>query len=206
MVKNKAFTFYSLHIIYLKIFWIKLSKINGPQQCCLKSKILSIYIWNRYTHIHNYKSTEIDDLSELSDCASNDGTLKIVDKSIDFSKNVTITTIIKLLTKYGLDSAFPNLYIAYRALAIIPASSASAERSFSKVVFSFAKLVIHNKKWFNNFQVKLIKTRLRSIMGQRRLENLLLLSCERDVPMDIIMVIDTFAQSSDLLRNALTFK
>jgi len=48
-----------------------------------------------------------------------------------------ITTIIQLLTKYGLDSAFPNLHVAYRALATIPASSASAERSFSMVVIKF---------------------------------------------------------------------
>jgi len=43
-------------------------------------------------------------------------------------------------------------------------------------------------------------------MVQSRLESLLLFSFERDVPIDLSMVIDTFAQSSDLLRNALTFK
>lgn len=142
----------------------------------------------------------------MSDYSSNDETLNIMDKNIDINKDVTITTVIKLLTKYGLDSVFPNLYIAYRALATIPASSASAERSFSKVVLSFVNLVIHNKNWSNNFQVKLIKTRLRSTMGQKRLESLLLLSCEKDVQIDISMVIDIFAQSSDLLRNALNFK
>lgn len=54
--------------------------------------------------------------------------------------------------------------------------------------------------------MKLIKTRLRSTMGQGRLESLLLLSCERDIPIDINIVIDKFSQSSDLLKNALTFK
>ncbi|CAI6377299.1 unnamed protein product [Macrosiphum euphorbiae] len=139
------------------------------------------------TEIHDdtskVQNTEID---ENDDCSSNDGNLNIMDENIDLNKNVTITTIIQLLTKYGLDSAFPNLHVAYRALATIPASSASAERSFSKV--------------------KLIKTRLRSTMGQGRLESLLLLSCERDIPIDINIVIDKFSQSSDLLKNALTFK
>ncbi|XP_022172320.1 uncharacterized protein LOC111035113 [Myzus persicae] len=139
------------------------------------------------TEIHDdtskVQNTEID---ENDDCSSNDGNLNIMDENIDLNKNVTIKTIIQLLTKYGLDSAFPNLHVAYRALATIPASSASAERSFSKV--------------------KLIKTRLRSTMGQGRLESLLLLSCERDIPIDINIVIDIFSQSSDLLKNALTFK
>lgn len=90
----------------------------------------------------NVQNTEVDDMSDYS---SNDETLNIMDKNIDINKDVTITTVIKLLTKYGLDSVFPNLYIAYRALATIPASSASAERSFSKVVLSFVNLVIHNK-------------------------------------------------------------
>ncbi|CAI6354915.1 unnamed protein product [Macrosiphum euphorbiae] len=139
------------------------------------------------TEIHDdtskVQNTEID---ENDDCSSNDGNLNIMDEYIDLNKNVTITTIIQLLTKYGLDSAFPNLHVAYRALATIPVPSASAERSFSKV--------------------KLIKTRLRSTMGQGRLESLLLLSCERDIPIDINIVIDKFSQSSDLLKNALTFK
>jgi len=92
--------------------------------------------------MYRLQKTDIDD---MSDCSSHDGTANIMDKSIDFNKNVTITNVIKLLTKYGLDSAFPNLLIAYIALATIRASTASAKRSFSKAAFSFAKLVILNK-------------------------------------------------------------
>ncbi|XP_022161052.1 zinc finger MYM-type protein 1-like [Myzus persicae] len=51
---------------------------------------------------------------------------------------------------------FPNLFVAYKYLCTIPATSVSSERSFSKL--------------------KLIKTRLRSTMQQNRLESLLLLS------------------------------
>lgn len=82
------------------------------------------------------QNTEND---EMSDSSSNDGTFNVMDKNINMNKNVNITTVIKLLTKYGLESAFPNLHVAYRAMATIPASSASAERSFSKVVFHFYK-------------------------------------------------------------------
>lgn len=46
---------------------------------------------------------------------------------------ISVTTIIELLFSYDLVSAFPNIYKAYKALAIIPPSSATAERSFSKV-------------------------------------------------------------------------
>ncbi|XP_015376350.1 PREDICTED: uncharacterized protein LOC107170688 [Diuraphis noxia] len=45
-------------------------------------------------------------------------------------------------SKYGLDSAFPNLHVAYRALATIPASSASAERSFSKQYEQLMKIIV----------------------------------------------------------------
>lgn len=46
---------------------------------------------------------------------------------------ISVTTIIELLFSYDLVSAFPNIYKAYKALSTIPPSSATAERSFSKV-------------------------------------------------------------------------
>ncbi|KAL4088600.1 hypothetical protein QTP88_023689 [Uroleucon formosanum] len=76
-------------------------------------------------------------------------------------KMLSPTQIFELLNSFKLASAFPNLYIAYKSLCTIPASSVSSERSFSKV--------------------KLVKTRLRSTIGQGRLEGLLLLSCEKDL-------------------------
>lgn len=45
----------------------------------------------------------------------------------------TALEIIHLLSTHDLKSAFPNLYLAYQGLCTMPASSASAERSFSKV-------------------------------------------------------------------------
>ncbi|KAL4126104.1 hypothetical protein QTP88_010333 [Uroleucon formosanum] len=69
-------------------------------------------------------------------------------------KMVSPTQIFELLNSFKLASAFPNLYIAYKSLCTIPTTSVSSERSFSKV--------------------KLVKTRLRSTIGQDRLEGLLL--------------------------------
>jgi len=43
--------------------------------------------------------------------------------------------ILGLLSSHNLITAFPNFYLAYKALCVIPASSASAEHSFSKVIF-----------------------------------------------------------------------
>ncbi|KAF0707284.1 zinc finger MYM-type protein 1-like, partial [Aphis craccivora] len=93
-------------------------------------------------------------------------------------KKVSIERILHILSSYNLISAFPNLYKAYKSLGTIPASSASAERSFSKV--------------------KLIKTRLRSTTGQNRLESLLILSMEKDIEVNYNEAIDTFAMTSDV--------
>ncbi|XP_029342136.1 zinc finger MYM-type protein 1-like [Acyrthosiphon pisum] len=92
-------------------------------------------------------------------------------------KKVSVERILHILSSYNLISAFPNLYKAYKSLGTIPASSASAERSFSKV--------------------KLIKTRLRSTTGQDRLESLLILSMEKDIEINYNEAINTFAMTSD---------
>jgi hypothetical protein len=73
-------------------------------------------------------------------------------------------------------------------LCTVPATSVSSERSFSKV--------------------KLVKTRLRSTIGQGRLESLLLLSCEKDLSNNINIeeAIDTLTNTSSVLKKALIFK
>jgi len=83
-------------------------------------------------------------------------------------------------------SAFPNLFVASKYLCTIPATSVSSERSFSKL--------------------KLIKTRLRSTMRQNHLESLLLLSCERDIDIDLEEAINKYAFTSNVLKKILLFK
>jgi len=56
---------------------------------------------------------------------------------------------------------FPNVYITYRIMLTISVSIASVERSFSKL--------------------KLIKSYLRSIMSQQKLNRLNLLSIEKNI-------------------------
>ena len=69
----------------------------------------------------------------------------------------------------------PNMTILYRIFLTIPVTSAHAERSFS--------------------HLKLIKSYLRSVMGQERLTSLSLLSIERGISSkcDYDSVIDNFA-------------
>ena len=106
----------------------------------------------------------------------------------NFKKMTSSSQIFELLNSFKLASSFPNLYMAYKSLCTIPATSVSSERSFSKV--------------------KLVKTRLRSTIGQGRLESLLLLSCEKDLSdnINIEEAINTLANTSSVLKKALIFK
>lgn len=92
------------------------------------------------------------------------------------SNKENAASMLQLLSKFNLTSAFPNLYLAYKALYTIPVTSAAAERSFSKI--------------------KIIKSRLRSTMTQSRLESLLLLNCETDINIDLNQAINELATSS----------
>ena len=65
----------------------------------------------------------------------------------------------------GVPSAFPNLSKIIKIALTLPLTSASAERSFSKL--------------------KIIKNRLRSTMRQDRLESLMLMSVESDICRDL---------------------
>ncbi|KAL4126029.1 hypothetical protein QTP88_010261 [Uroleucon formosanum] len=53
------------------------------------------------------------------------------------NENVIVEKILHILSSHDLITAFPNLYTAYKSLGTIPASSASAEHSFSKVIYNF---------------------------------------------------------------------
>ncbi|KAF0711677.1 zinc finger MYM-type protein 1-like, partial [Aphis craccivora] len=54
------------------------------------------------------------------------------DEDIEVIKGkVSSLKVLEILSNYGLTAAFPNLYLAYKSLCTLPASSATAERSFS---------------------------------------------------------------------------
>lgn len=81
----------------------------------------------------------------------------------NFDKNVNRSPeeILNYMAVSGLIDCFPNTSILLRILLTMPVSVATAERSFSKL--------------------KLIKSYLRSTMGQNRLTNLAIISIESDI-------------------------
>lgn len=109
-----------------------------------------------------------------------------LDNEEEINKKLSTTEILKILCSYNLVVAFPNLFLAYKYLCTIPTTSASSERSFSKV--------------------KLIKTRLRSTMMQNRLESLMLLSCEKYIVLNPEEILNKYAFTSSLLQKELLFK
>jgi len=85
----------------------------------------------------------------------------------------------------NLTSCFPNLYVALKLSVTLPISSCSVERSFSKL--------------------KLIKTKLRTSMLQDRLENLMKISCEKDLDPVVDNIILSLAGKSSHLCKALVY-
>lgn len=90
-----------------------------------------------------------------------------------------VEEILQMLIKSKTEGLYPNMVVLMKIFLSIPCSSATAERSFSRL--------------------KIIKTYLRSTMGQERLNGLALLSIERDliVKIDIEKAIDRFARMKD---------
>lgn len=84
--------------------------------------------------------------------------------------------VLKFIVQYGDESVFPNIRLVYQLILSIAISVASCERSFSKL--------------------KLILNYLRSTMGEQRLNNLGLLSIEREEfdSIDFEDVIEEFAK------------
>lgn len=89
-----------------------------------------------------------------------------------------VQKMLHMINRWDICNAFPNLTILYRILGTIAISSATSERSFSRL--------------------KLTKTYLRSTMTEERLSSLAILSIERDFSeqVDFDAVIDTFSQMS----------
>ena len=79
--------------------------------------------------------------------------------------------------------SFPNIQRVLTILLVAPVTTATVERSNSALGY--------------------IKTKLRSTMGQQRLNDLILLFVHKDIPLDMEAVIDRFARMK-LRRMALT--
>ena len=83
--------------------------------------------------------------------------------------------LLNKLVEIGFDQLFPYITISLRIFLTLPVTVASAERSFSKL--------------------KLIKNHLRSLMGQQRLVDLVVMGIESDLTRkaDFQELIDAFA-------------
>jgi len=83
----------------------------------------------------------------------------------------------------NLGSVFTTLNNALQIVLTLPVSSATTERTFSKL--------------------KIIKTRLRTTMTNTRLEDLMLITCEQDLYKNSNKVLETFASKSTELSKML---
>jgi len=115
------------------------------------------------------ESDEDEDLSQI--------------KQISTSNVNSITSVFKIFMNGQLASIFPTLNTSLLIALTLPVSSASTERSYSKL--------------------KILKSRLRTTMSQTRLEDLLIISCERDIEPNIDNVIQHFKEKSIILTKHL---
>jgi len=150
---------------------------------------------NEYCHFINYyeellKSNYLPNCIHKSNQSTNnnsndsDSDSDVVHEEQEQPHNAaSMVSLFSLFCKVNLKSVFPNLYMALKIAVTLPVSGTTTERSFSKM--------------------KLIKTRLRSTMGNDRLEGLMRMSCEFDMDIDYDEVIDTFSSFSSKLQNAL---
>ncbi|XP_025191548.1 uncharacterized protein LOC112591824 [Melanaphis sacchari] len=103
----------------------------------------------------------------------------------DLNNFGSLRNIFEIINTMNIKSEFEHLYTIIKISLTLPTSSCTVERSFSKL--------------------KIIKSRLRSTMDQNRLENLMIISCEQDINIDVSKVTDIFARKSPVLSRLLTF-
>ena len=112
-----------------------------------------------------------------TDVASEYRSFKLVYKDIfpAYNDSLRACEILTFLIANDMHVVFPNVSTPCKLFMTLPVSSATAERSFSRLKF--------------------IKNYLRSTMSERRLTNLALLSIERKLSynLDFDCVVDTFS-------------
>jgi len=88
---------------------------------------------------------------------------------------VILNQLLKFIHKYSLKDVYPNIELALRIFLTIPVTTATCERSFSKL--------------------KIVKNYLRSTTSQDRLTNMGIITIERELATKINFknVIDEFA-------------
>lgn len=156
-----------------------LAKMSSVERDGLVDQL--IFFESIYHNISN--NTEFQ--SNVTD-SENDEEETLTHCSIDQNCQKCIPCAIKLLKDFNLhSSAYLDLYIAYETLLTISFTHVSCERSFSKL--------------------KIIKTRLRSLIGQDLLESLILINSEADIisEWNYDDIIDKLASTSNEMKRLL---
>lgn len=106
---------------FAKSFNELISSINLPYQL--------------HTEVKNI-TTKQGEGDQNSDCELNNSSSSSGESSkvTDKLEKIKFHTMLHVLSTFDLSVAFPNLYLAFKAYGTIPVSSASAERTFSKVI------------------------------------------------------------------------
>jgi len=126
---------------------------------------------NTFGFLNNFTDVTVPELrnkaSHLQSKYSADLEMDFVEEIVqfkDFIRGKGITSaplLLQFIREKNLQDIFPNVDIAFRLYLTFPVTNASGERSFSKL--------------------KIVKNRLRSTMGQERLNHLTLMSIESDL-------------------------
>lgn len=98
--------------------------------------------------------------------------LKVFHASYSCPSPISVTSILTVVKENNAHMVFPNLTELLKTYGTLPVSTATVERSFSKL--------------------KLVKTKLRTLCREDRLSDLLLLAIEKDIPVNLSEVIDIF--------------
>ncbi|XP_060855359.1 zinc finger MYM-type protein 1-like [Metopolophium dirhodum] len=139
--------------------------------------------FNLSNKLPDYLHSCLNDTSNNSDYSDDESMSQESLKT--YQNSSSLLCVYKEFCLNGFKTIFPNLFMLIKIGVTLPVSSCSPERSFSKL--------------------KLVKTRLRSSMGENRLEDLIRITCESDIDINVEAVIDDFASKSVVLTKALKY-
>lgn len=118
-----------------------------------------------YIHQNTVEGIESNDVSaQESDSSDEDIQINIKERNKKLINLGSLLHIFQVLHASGLGSIFPTLHLALKIACTLPVSSTTPERTFSKL--------------------KIVKNRLRSTISQERLEDLMMITCESDIPIN----------------------
>lgn len=150
-----------------------------------KNKLLPTILHCKKKKLQMEELDESENFELLDTTDESDKDLLLIDQNESTLpvNGTSIATVLQVLHVSGLSTVFPTLYIALKIGVTLPIASVTTERSFSKL--------------------SIVKNKLRSTMTEDRLDSLMIIACESDIPINNDNIIDAFSTSSPLLLNAL---